>query len=77
MADLVVASDFYDIKPSIAKEFKRAATVKLPLPPLDEEEFSEDDLVVMEMTYEGWKLFEGQLKFTKGTVSFDTKRLSK
>ena len=38
MADLVTASDFFDIRPSVQKEFRRPITVKLPLPPLDEEE---------------------------------------
>ena len=50
-------------------------TVKLPLPPLDNEEFPEDDMVVMVNNGDGWALLEQSLKFTKSSVMFDVKEL--
>ncbi len=78
MADLVTASDFFDIHPSVYKEFKRPITIKLPLPPLDTEEFPDEDMAVMHLATDGsWQLLDVTLKFTKASVSFDTRVLTR
>lgn len=77
MKDLVSISDYVTIQTNVPTTFKRAATVKLPLPPLENESFPEDDMVVMEMTEDGWQLLTSPLKFTKSAVMFETKSLSK
>ena len=77
MADLLVATDIYDIRASIQQDYRRALTVKLPLPAMDMEDFPQEDVAVMYMTPSGWELFEVPLKFTKSAVSFDTKVLSR
>ena len=78
MEDLVTASDFYDIRPSVPKEFKRSVTIKLPLPPLDEDlKYEEEDMCVMAFMTDGWQLMETPLKYTKTSVTFDTKILTR
>ncbi|ELT97503.1 hypothetical protein CAPTEDRAFT_221462 [Capitella teleta] len=77
MADLLVASDIFTIKPSVAREYRRALTIKLPLPQMDDEDFPKDDIGVMQMTDAGWELIEAPIKFTKSSVMFDTKFLTK
>ena len=77
MGDMLEASDFYDIRPAIPRTFRRAVTVKLPLPPMDTEEFPQEDIVIMVWTADGWQWHEVNLKFTKNSCSFDTKVLGK
>ena len=79
MADLLALSDYVDIRPSERVHFKRAVTVKLPLPPLNNDEFPEDDMVVMEFCAEtaSWQLADSIVKFTKSSVMFDTHTLGR
>lgn len=78
MSDLLSISDYVTIRPrSIQPRFKRALTIKLPLPPLESEEFPEDDMVVMEWDGFEWHLHDGAIKFTKSSVMFDTHTLTK
>ena len=80
MADLLALSDYVTIRPNQpCVYFKRAATVKLPLPQLPDDEFPEDDMVVLEWSEEmrEWELLETSLKFTKSSVMFDTHSLGR
>ena len=79
MNDLITLSDYVAVETNIPTTFKRAATVKLPLPPLGENEgFSEEDMVIMATDQEGcWQLLDIPLKFTKSAVTFETKVLTK
>lgn len=77
-SELLLASEFIDIQPSMAVEFRRAVTVKLPLPAgFDaEDEAKTNDIAVLQKTSKGWAMVESSYKFTKTTVTFDTKALS-
>ncbi len=61
------------------QEFRRLITVKLPLPvDLVEEHFNIQDLVVMRWDNHGeWLPLEVSYRFTKNSVSFDTRILSR
>lgn len=76
--ELLLASEFIDIQPSIPVNFRRAVTVKLPLPAgFDaEDEAKTNDIAVLQKTNKVWAMVETHYKFTKTTVTFDTKELS-
>ncbi|KAL4229246.1 hypothetical protein ACF0H5_012286 [Mactra antiquata] len=76
--ELVETSEFIDIIPEVPVTFKRAVTVKLPLPAGFEEsdEMKTDDVAVLQKTPSGWVNVEGNYKFTRTTVTFDVKTLS-
>ncbi|CAD5110742.1 DgyrCDS112 [Dimorphilus gyrociliatus] len=79
-ADLLSASNFFNIEPSDV-QFKRALTVKLPLPG-DIDENDKDDLCILQWSEDGveqgcwhWKWHKTNYRFSRNTVQFDTKRL--
>ncbi|XP_062610303.1 uncharacterized protein LOC134272084 isoform X2 [Saccostrea cucullata] len=77
-ADLVLATEFIDLIPSAPCVFKRAVSVKLPLPTgVEVEDERSEDIAVLQKTENGWELVESKYKFTRTTVTFDTKSLSK
>lgn len=76
-ADLILATEFIDLIPSTPCVFKRAVSVKLPLPTGVEVEEENDDIAVLQKTENGWELVDSKYKFTRTTVTFDTKSLSK
>ena len=61
----------------IQREYRRPATIKLPLPHTEQDNFPHEDLAIMHLTPQGWDLLETPLKITKSAVSFDTKVLTK
>ncbi|XP_041373301.1 uncharacterized protein LOC121386465 isoform X2 [Gigantopelta aegis] len=77
--DLVTASEFIDILPNINPTFKRAATVKLPLPAGVEVEgdSTEDIAVVTRTDDQGWVLVKSHYRFTRNSVSCDVRHLSR
>jgi len=76
MGDLVLSSDQYEFRPTIQRDFRRACTIKLPLPSLEGENVAEEDIVIMQLSNEGvWDLLDVPLKLTKNLISFDTKSL--
>ena len=78
MADLLAVSNYVDISCSATAHFRRAVTVKLPLPPLaDTDDFAQDDMTVMHLVDDEWQLLEAPLKFTKSAVTFNTKSLAR
>ena len=77
MAHLTTASDMFELKLSEQWAFKRPVTVKLPLPAVEQENLPTDAIAVMHWTTEGWQMMDAPLKFTKSTVSFDTRILSR
>ena len=74
--DLVAISDFTEVNTGAERDFRRAVSVKIPLPDMDESTPTED-IHVLERHDKAWALMECPLKFTKTTVSFDVKNLSK
>lgn len=76
-ADLILATEFIDLIPSTPCVFKRAVSVKLPLPTGVEVEEENDDIAVLQKTENGWELVDSKYKFTRTTVTFDTKSLTK
>ncbi|XP_053408995.1 uncharacterized protein LOC123561650 isoform X2 [Mercenaria mercenaria] len=76
--ELVETSEFIDILPEYPVTFKRAVSVKLPLPAgfEESEEKKTDDIAVLQKTPNGWAMVEGAYKFTRTTVTFDVKTLS-
>ena len=58
------------------REYKRALTIKLPLPTCDKEAFSDDDICVMAKHSDApWDLLDVPIKLVKNHLSFDTKSL--
>lgn len=76
-ADLILATEFIDLIPSMPCVFKRAVSVKLPLPTGVEVEEENDDIAVLQKTDNGWELVDSKYKFTRTTVTFETKSLTK
>lgn len=77
-SELLEASEFIDIIPEFPITFKRPVTVKLPLPAgfEEDEEKKTNDIGVLQKTSSGWIVVDGNYKFTRTTVTFDTKELS-
>lgn len=75
-SDIEAITEFIHVIPSKPCHFRRSVTLKLPLP--SDVESDEDDVVaVFHKTDEKWDAVEANYKFTKTTVSFDVKNLSK
>jgi hypothetical protein len=47
------------------------------MPPMDDDNFSHEDMAVMMMTNDGWQLYDTPIKFVRNAVSFDTRQLTK
>ncbi|XP_060067981.1 uncharacterized protein LOC132548173 [Ylistrum balloti] len=78
LCDLVQTTEFIDLIPSIPCNFRRAATVKLPLPGgVEVEDESSNTIGVFQKTEKGWELVESKYKYTRTTVTFDVKSLSR
>ncbi|KAK3107162.1 hypothetical protein FSP39_008363 [Pinctada imbricata] len=77
-SDLAQASEFIDLLPSMPCTFKRAASVKLPLPAgVEVEGETNNDIAVLMKTGTGWEIVESKYKFTRTTVTFETKSLAR
>ncbi|KAI0234863.1 hypothetical protein LSAT2_014760 [Lamellibrachia satsuma] len=75
--DLLAATDYINITTSVDQPFRRAVTVKLPLPTMEDENFPQDDIVVMILVGTTWQLMETPIKFTKSAITFDTRTLGR
>lgn len=73
--DLIVASEIIDIGPDVVCDFRRVATIKLPLPAgVEAEGERADDIVVLHKQPQvGWVWVNSKYKFTRSTVTFDVK----
>ncbi|XP_033758969.1 uncharacterized protein LOC117341221 isoform X2 [Pecten maximus] len=78
LCDLVQTTEFIDLIPSVPCNFRRAATVKLPLPGgVEIEDESSNTIGVFQKMEKGWELVESKYKYTRTTVTFDVKSLSR
>ncbi|KAL3885766.1 hypothetical protein ACJMK2_025807 [Sinanodonta woodiana] len=77
--DLLLVSEIIDLTPDTDITFKRAVSVKLPLPAgLEvEDDNSTNDIAVLQKTRNGWQVVDVSYKFTRTTVTFDVKELSR
>lgn len=77
-ADMLVVTEIVDVRPDVHCNFRRPATVKLPLPAgVEVEGDSADDIVVLHKLQGGWEWVEAKYKYTRCTVSFDVKNPSR
>lgn len=80
-SDIVQATEFIDILPSVPCNFRRAVSVKLPLPGgVELEDLDENNnagIAVLQKNEQGWELVESKYKYTRTTVTFDVKSLSR
>lgn len=76
MADVLALTDFIQVEALAPAHFKRALSVKLPLPAI-EGEFSEEDIGVLQLEDGKWNLMEKSIKFTRSSIVFDTTVLGK
>ncbi|XP_069115916.1 uncharacterized protein [Argopecten irradians] len=78
LCDLIQTTEFIDLIPSVPCNFRRAATVKLPLPGgVEVEDESSNTIGVFQKMEKGWELVESKYKYTRTTVTFDVKSLSR
>ncbi|KAK3736491.1 hypothetical protein RRG08_045081, partial [Elysia crispata] len=85
--DVIAVTEFIDVISNVPCSFRRAATIKLPLPvgvELDVEGGGDaatseghNDIAVLYKTSTGWELVESQYKFSRNTVTFDVKQLTR
>lgn len=78
-SDLENVSEIIDLIPSLQCTFKRAVSVKLPLPANVEvdNETSNNDIAVLQKSESGWELIDAKYRFTRTTVTFDVKNLTR
>ena len=74
MLSVISLSDFVDFRPSSPLELKRPATIKLPLPEI-EGDLPTEEVAVMERIDGEWKYLDTPLKFTKTSITFETRTL--
>ncbi|XP_070201455.1 uncharacterized protein [Littorina saxatilis] len=77
--DLLMVTEFIDLAPDVECDFRRFATIKLPLPAgVEVEGDTADDIVVLHKVPGGsWEWVESRYKFTRQSVTFDVKNPSK
>ncbi|XP_050417521.1 uncharacterized protein LOC126830967 [Patella vulgata] len=74
--DLVTLTEFIDITPNIPCNFRRAVTIKLPLPSgVEIEREQEPDVGVLLKNDGKWEPVESNYKFTRTTVSCEVRHL--
>ncbi|CAH1797352.1 unnamed protein product [Owenia fusiformis] len=78
VGDLIMSTDYIEIVADGISEFRRPVGVRLPMPEIVEE-FDQEDIAVLykPSSEDAWQIFNDKLTFTKQTVSFDVKALSK
>ncbi|XP_076458017.1 uncharacterized protein LOC143291763 isoform X2 [Babylonia areolata] len=77
-ADLLVASEFIDFAPSVRCDFRRMATIKLPLPEgVEVEGETSEEIVVLHKEVSGWTWVDSKYKFSRSSVTFDVKNPSR
>ena len=76
--ELLAATEFIDITPTIPCNFRRPVTVKLPLPSGVEVENDHcSDIAVVAKTENGWSIVDSHYKYTRTTVTCDVKALTR
>ncbi|KAL8617845.1 hypothetical protein ACOMHN_040193 [Nucella lapillus] len=78
-SDLLRVSEFIDLHPSVLQcNFRRNATIKLPLPEGTEvDSDSANEIVVLHKERDCWEWLNTKYKFTRNSVSFDVKNPNK
>ncbi|GFO29718.1 hypothetical protein PoB_005622300 [Plakobranchus ocellatus] len=86
-SDVIAVTEFIDVISNVQCNFRRAVTIKLPLPvgvELDVEGGGDaatseghKDIAVLGKTSTGWELIDSLYKFSRTTVSFDVKELTR
>lgn len=76
--DLEKVSEFIDVLPDEPRTFRRAASIKLPLPGgLDSDNDDTSDVAVLQKNGDSWEILDSNYRFTKTTVTFDVKHISR
>ena len=76
MSDVLAITDYVTVETLEPATFKRALSVKLPLPMI-EGEFNEEDIGVLTLEEGRWVLIEKNMKFTRSSIVFDVLHLGK
>lgn len=78
-SDLENVSEIIDLIPSFQCTFRRAVSVKLPLPANVEveNESSHSEIAVLQKSDSGWELVDTKYRFTRTTVTSDVKYLTR
>ena len=78
-SELETVSEFIDLVPNFQCTFRRAVSVKLPLPANVEveNEAAHNEIAVLQKSDAGWELVDTKYRFTRTTVTCDVKYLNR